>query len=190
MNAKEGDTVWLEIIHAMTLTHQGKHAPERYATAEKELRRIIERFRRIEATGSWYDEQIRHFAIKCSLAQIAHMQHDWEEAQRRWADVVAYGMESVTDWKGENYYIEVAKYSLADAQCSADMDPRVVIPPLVNTIRAIEGKRVTWMLGMGTFWLDYVHERMAPMADVLSKLNTTDTVEAKLAVLSVVAHEL
>ncbi|KAB5540561.1 hypothetical protein GE09DRAFT_1205853 [Coniochaeta sp. 2T2.1] len=164
-NARESDTMWLEMIHAMTLVHQGKHAPERYASAEKELLGLSERFRRIEAVESWYDEQIRHFAVLCNLAQVSHMQHNWKEAQNRWKAAIEYGKLKVSDWKGENYYIEVAKYSLADAECSGGMDGRDIIPALRDTIAAVNGKRVKWMLGMGTFWLYYVHERMVPRVE-------------------------
>lgn len=174
----------------MTLVHQGKHAPELYAAAEKELLSISQRFRRIEAIESWYDEQIRHFAILCNLARVSHMQHSWEDAQDRWVEAIKYGKEMVGDWKGENYYIEVAKYSLADAQCSAGMDPRDMISALKDTIATINGKRVKWMLGMGTFWLDFVQERMTPRIDAVARLSRTDETEAKMAVRSVTLKEL
>ena len=189
-NARESDTMWLEMIHAMTLVHQGKHAPERYASAEKELLGLSDRFWRIEAVESWYDEQIRHFAILCNLAQVSHMRHDWKEAQDRWRAAIEYGKSKVADWKGENYYIEVAKYSLADAECSGGMDGRGIIPALEGTVTAVNGKRVKWMLGMGTFWLDYVHERMVPRIEGYARLQRTDDVEAKMAVLPVILAEL
>jgi hypothetical protein len=190
LNARESDTMWLEMIHAMTLVHQGKHAPERYAAAEKELLSLSQRFRRIEAVESWYDEQIRHFAILCSLAQVSHMQHNWKDAQDRWMEAIKYGKEMVTDWKGENYYIEVAKYSLADAECSAGVDPREIIPALKDTIATVNSKRVKWMLGMGTFWLDFVHERMTPRIDAVARLGQADEPGAKMDVLSVLVNEL
>lgn len=190
--AREGDTMWLELMHAMTLVHQGHShaAPERHAAAERELLDLSERFRRIEAVESWYDDQIRHFAVKCGLAQVAHSRHDWAEAQGRWAEAVRYGREAVREWRGENYYVEVARYSLADAQCSAGADPRLVVPALKSTIECVNGERVEWMLGMGTFWLDFVHGRMVPRIQAVARLDQTGEAEAKIAVLSVVVQEL
>lgn len=190
LNARESDTMWLEMIHAMTLVHQGQHAPERYAQAEKELLSMSQRFRRIETVESWYDEQIRHFAILCSLAQVSHLRHDWQDAQDRWTEAIRYGEEMIKDWKGEHYYIEVAKYSLADAQCSCGMDPTGIIPALEGTIKTLNGKRVKWMLGMGTFWLDFVHGQMTPRIAAWERLKQTDAPEARIAVMSVAVKEL
>ncbi|KAI6085182.1 hypothetical protein F4821DRAFT_154062 [Hypoxylon rubiginosum] len=190
LNAREGDTMWLELIHAMTLVHQGKHAPERLVAAEEELLCLSEQFRRIEAVESWYDEQIRHFAVKCSLAQVSHMQYKWIDAQERWEDAIRYGEEMVSDWKGKHYYIEVARYSLADAQCSAGVDPRLVIPGLAHTIKSVNDKRVQWMLGMGSFWLDFIHDRMVPRIQALERWEQTTDMESKIAVLPVTVKEL
>ncbi|KAK8041953.1 hypothetical protein PG993_006476 [Apiospora rasikravindrae] len=190
-NAKDSDTVWLEIIHAMTLVRQGEHAPERFEAAEKELIMLSDRFKAIEAAGSsWYDEQIRHFAVKCSLAQISHLQGDWPEAQLRWTDAIDFGVERVKDWKGHHYYIEVARYSLADAQCNAGLDSRVVLAPLADTIKILKGKRVTWLLGLGTFWLDLMQEHLESRIEAASKLSHWDSVEDKLTSLSVVIRDL
>jgi hypothetical protein len=46
------------------------------------------------------------------------------------------------------------------------------------------------MLGMGTFWLDFVHERMTPRIDAVARLSRTDETEARMAVLSVNLKEV
>ncbi|KAK8124802.1 P-loop containing nucleoside triphosphate hydrolase protein [Apiospora kogelbergensis] len=190
-NVKDSDIVWLEIIHAMTLVHQGEHAPQRFEAAEKELTILSSRFKAIEAAGSsWYDEQIRHFAIKCSLAQVSHLQGDWPEAQLRWTEAIDFGVERVKDWKGQHYYIEVARYSLADAQCNAGIDARVVLTPLIDTIKILKGKRVTWLLGLGTFWLDLMEEYLKPQNEAASTLGGEDSVEDKMTAMSVIIRDL
>ncbi|KAK6843656.1 hypothetical protein PG987_004516 [Apiospora arundinis] len=191
-NAKDSDTVWLEIIHAMTLVHQGEHAPQRFEAAEEELTMLSDRFKGIEEAGSsWYDEQIRHFAIKCSLAQVSHLQGDWPEAQLRWTEAIDFGVERVKDWKGHHYYIEVARYSLADAQCNSGIDARVVLAPLADTIKILKGKRVTWLLGLGTFWLDLMEEHMRSRIEAVSKLgHGNDLVEDRITAMSVVIRDL
>jgi hypothetical protein len=61
---------------------------------------------------------------------------------------------------------------------------------LADTIAILEGKRVKWMLGMGTFWLDYVRERMLPRINALARLDQVDESGAKMIVLPVVLKEL
>ncbi|KAM0334471.1 hypothetical protein ACHAQA_001499 [Verticillium albo-atrum] len=189
-NARESDTMWLEMIHAMTVAHQGRREPERFNDAETLLLGLSERFRRVEAVESWYDEQIRHFSVKCCLAQVAHWREDWEEAQRRWADVVAYGSDSVVDWKGGHFYIDVARLSLGDAQCSGGLDPREVVPALASSVEAVSENRVAWMLGMGTFWLDFVMARLNPRIEALARLELGEDIEAQLEVMPAVVKEL
>ncbi len=192
-NARENDTLWMELMHAVVVAHQGRHrqrahqhhrqdhdldhdpgsgsGSERYfAAAERELRGLDARLAGFEkATGTlWHDEQERRFAVKCVLAQIAHLRRAWDEAGRRWAEAAEYGAGAVSEWDGSNYNVQVARYSLAEARCSGGADARRVIDgPLLDTAAAVTRRRVNCMVGMGTYWLDFVHGRMAPRIEAI-----------------------
>ncbi|EEQ27260.1 LipA and NB-ARC domain-containing protein [Microsporum canis CBS 113480] len=158
-NICESDTMFLEINRAVSILREGIIHPERYKDAEQELLGLKVRFENMQAMGTlWHDDQTRHFSVLAYLAQISHLQQDWEEAQSRWVETIDYGQLFVKEWKGDHYYIEVAKYSLADVQLRAGGDQNAIIPKLDGTTRRLDAEKVTWNLGLGTFWLDHVRE--------------------------------
>ncbi|KAM5439316.1 hypothetical protein MferCBS31731_004738 [Microsporum ferrugineum] len=158
-NICESDTMFLEINRAVSILREGIIHPERYKDAEQELLGLKVRFENMQAMGTlWHDDQTRHFSVLAYLAQISHLQQDWEKAQSRWVETIDYGQLSVKEWKGDHYYIEVAKYSLADVQLRAGGDQNAIIPKLDGTTRRLDAEKVTWNLGLGTFWLDHVRE--------------------------------
>ena len=162
-NVRENDTMFLEINHAASILRTGRIHRESYRDAEEKLQGLRKRFEKIRANGvSWHDDQIREFSVLAYLAQISHLRQDWEEAQSRWQQTVEYGQSEVKEWRPDNFYIEVAKYSLADVQLNAGGEVNAIISELGDTIRRLEKEKETWMLGMGTYWLDYVKRSMGP----------------------------
>ncbi|KAJ6101843.1 hypothetical protein N7486_004270 [Penicillium sp. IBT 16267x] len=162
-NVRESDTMFLEINHAVNLLRQGRNHPERYENAKRELLGLKKRFEQTRANGAlWYDDQTREFSVILYLAQIAHLRHEWDEAQSRWKEAIDYGRTVMKKWEEDHFYIDVATYSLADVQLSAGGEPNLIIPKVQETIRRVDGERVTWMLGVGTFWLDHVKRSMEP----------------------------
>lgn len=162
-NTRESDTVFLEITHAASVLRTGRIHPESYKDAEQKLQSLRKRFEKVRASGiSWHDDQIREFSVLAYFAQISHLQHDWKEAQSRWKQTIDYGQSVVKEWGGDNFYIEVAKYSLADVQLNAGGEVNTIISELGDTIRRLDKERETWMLGVGTYWLDYVKQSVGP----------------------------
>ncbi|KAK2861439.1 hypothetical protein FQN49_004195 [Arthroderma sp. PD_2] len=160
-NVCESDTMFLEINQAVSILCEGRIRPERYTEAERKLLGLKERFEKMRTTGTlWHDDQIRHFSVLAYLAQISHLKQDLKEAQSRWIETIDYGQSSVKEWKGHHYYIEVAKYSLGDVQLRAGGETDVIIPELYETIHRLNAEIMSWMLGLGTFWLDHVRKAM------------------------------
>ncbi|EFQ97673.1 LipA and NB-ARC domain-containing protein [Nannizzia gypsea CBS 118893] len=166
-NIGDSDTMFLEINHAVSILREGTFRPERYAEAEQKLLGLKDRFENMLAMGAlWHDDQTRHFSVLAYLAQISHLQMNWEAAQSRWIETINYGEFTVKEWKNTHYYIEVARYSLANAQLQAGGEPDVIITKLDETIRRVNAEKVTWNLGLGTFWLEYIRKSMAQIMAV------------------------
>lgn len=166
-NVRESDTMFLEINRAVSILREGIFRPERYAEAEQKLIRLKDRFENMLTMGAlWHDDQTRHFSVLAYLAQISHLQMDWEVAQSRWIETIDYGQLSVTEWNGDHYYIDVAKYSLANAQLQAGGEPDAIIAKLDEIIHRLNAEVVTWNLGLGTFWLEYIRKSMAEVMSV------------------------
>ncbi|KAF3491046.1 uncharacterized protein GIQ15_00563 [Arthroderma uncinatum] len=158
-NVRENDTMFLEINEAVSILCEGRIRTERYAEAERKLLGLKGRFEKMSTTGTlWHDDQIRHFSVLAYLAQISHLQQNWERAQSRWMETISYGQSSVKEWKGDHYYVDVAKYSLADVQLKAGGEQDVILSTLDETIHRLDAEKTRWMLGLGTFWLDYVRK--------------------------------
>ncbi|WEW58160.1 hypothetical protein PRK78_003628 [Emydomyces testavorans] len=158
-NARENDTMFLEINHAVSVLREGRIHAQRYKDAEDLLLGLKRRFEKIRANGiSWHDDQIREFSVIASLAQICHLQHDWQNAQSRWQQAIDYGETVIEKWDNDHFYIEVARCSLADVHLSAGLELGLSISDLAERIRQLDGKRVTWMLGLGSFWFDHLKQ--------------------------------
>lgn len=162
-NVRESDTMFLEINYAVSLLRQGRTHPERYEQSKRELLGLKSRFSQDRVNGKlWYDDQTREFCVIVYLAQIAHLRQEWEDAQSRWKEAIDYGQNFIEGWEKNHFYVGVAAYSLADAQLSAGDGLGLINQRIGDTVGQLDKERVTWMLGVGTFWLDYVKALMGP----------------------------
>ncbi|DAA78513.1 TPA_exp: Uncharacterized protein A8136_4489 [Trichophyton benhamiae CBS 112371] len=166
-NVRESDTMFLEINRAVSILREGIFNPGRYAEAERKLIGLKDRFENMLTMGAlWHDDQTRHFSVLAYLAQISHLQMDWEAAQIRWIETIDYGQLSVKEWNGDHYYIDVARYSLANAQLQAGGEPDAIIAGLDEIVHRLNAEVVTWNLGLGTFWLEYIRKSMTEVMSV------------------------
>lgn len=161
-NVRENDIMFLEINHAVSVLREGRMHPERYMDAKKLLLGLRARYTKTRSEGPlWHDDQIREFSVIAYLAQIAHMQGEWEEAQVQWTQAIDYGKTLIDEWQSDHFYVQVAECSLADVQLSVGQAGST-ISTLREKLRRLDEGRVTWMLGLGTFWLDWILDSIEP----------------------------
>jgi hypothetical protein len=159
--AAPGDTVWMEIVRAKMLLHAARHDQAQFPAAEALLDGLAARYAEMQGAGTWTDDCVRHWMVMTCRAQAAHLQERWDEARARWARCLAFAAEHIPQWTGEHLYPRVARYSLVDAEMGAGVETREIGDLKRISEEAIGAAKTYEIIGLATFWLEFVHKRVA-----------------------------
>ncbi|KAF8242731.1 hypothetical protein K440DRAFT_664567 [Wilcoxina mikolae CBS 423.85] len=99
------------------------------------------------------------FRVWSGLARIAHTKGLWRDALNRWQRALVSGEHC--GWAEDKHPLNVVHYSLADVYDELDLpeDSRKLIQQAKESLEKEGGKKF-WMVGIATYWLEYVEERM------------------------------
>ncbi|KAI9725580.1 MAG: hypothetical protein M1828_003068 [Chrysothrix sp. TS-e1954] len=163
---RKNDTMFLEIQMAECRVLQG-----RYREAEDLLLELKTRFASFK--NLWHFEKGCALFVLIALARIPHLQRQWTSAVARWEEAIDYAQAEIDvgaqrgRWGRDSYFVALAVLSLADAlyELGAQGDAQAL-----EKARSLESGaegalarcvRMLWMLGLGTYWPDFVGKKMA-----------------------------
>jgi NB-ARC domain len=157
---RANDTLLLQINLSEARLRQGF-----FDDARTQLDGVLARM--LEFSHLDHAERTRVFSIYCSLARIAHLQGQWARAKEYWVKAFDYGMDirygsTSASWGRGHFYQTVVLLSLADVQYElGDVEGAEALRREVKESGNLQlEKRMYWMLGLGTYWLRFIEEKM------------------------------
>lgn len=136
----------------------------RYAEAKQVCLQLIAKF---DGFGDlWHFEKTRYFSILCALARIAQATKEYGKALGFWEQALSYATDTMDTgfrkdkWCRSAFLVSVVIYSLADCLYQlGDLQKAITLRrEAEETLNSHQ--KACWMLGLGTYWLQEVKDRM------------------------------
>ncbi|KAH0541379.1 hypothetical protein FGG08_004143 [Glutinoglossum americanum] len=157
---RASDTILLQINFAEARLRQGF-----LEESEDQFKEVLEKM--LSLGPLEHCEKTKVFFLYCGLARVAHLTCRWVTAKARWDTAFSYGLtlkrgSKHESWGRTYFYQRVVLYSIADVHYElGEVEEAVSLRQEVEISGTLDAEnRMHWMLGLGTYWLDSIEERM------------------------------